>query len=637
MLINWFVVNLLLLLLEQSSSSGKTSGSPRPTSGSKVKRSPGSVSGSSRLASETGDTVPLLSPNSPSSAQSPNMPKTPKSAAQVEDSQPTTPPGKATTPTSPASNGPVETIIDFPSTSPTGAGAKPKGIFIPSSRQKFFASSPNKSPTSQVSGTVGVTSSTAHTPTHAQTQPVAPRPRNPFLNNPSASQAKVTLSSPNKIPTATAQVSNPGNPFKNATVDVGGSGEPAATNTSSTNPFRPSPGAAPPKSPGGMAQGTKQVTVTTNIVKPVPKPRVIQMSKPTVTVTNQGGAAPKSPNKPKPTNIPTIQYTTGPKSPTQSNLPITNQYKLQSPSITSTTQPGGAAGAAAASSPGSVVAKVTTTTTTQYTQQQQSVAMVASPSKKLVPVVPIQTPVWSCAGNASSALPVIGKLATDLSIVKQRLTDDGSTYTVGEGEVNTRGPNTSASTVGADNPSVSAIGVSAAMNTNNVVSAAMIANNVVSTTNIQEPNVGVSANNTMGPDVGVNAMRLSGGVNNTDVMGSNASASAVIPSTPSAACVSIETNRSSSVPPPQALPKRIPMAAPRRIATPSKTTTPEAAPRSSNPGLSDSMTRTPPRHNLNVSVANDNKDNDTTAATPEQNKSNVVIVSGSHGYYTHKT
>ena len=144
------------------------------------------------------------------------------------------------------------------------------------------------------------------------------------------------------------------------------------------------------------------------------------MSKPTVTTVNANTAPPKSPAQPKPTNL----------SP--------NQFKVQSPSVTSTTALGGAL------SPGSVVAKVTAKTTT---------ASVECPSpNQLAPGSTLQHPRGgsnsvTTPGDGSNALPVIGKLATDLSIVKQRLTDDGKTYTVGEGTVNTSGPRSSAAPV----------------------------------------------------------------------------------------------------------------------------------------------------------------------------------------------
>ena len=228
-------------------------------------------------------------------------------------------------------------------------------------------------------------------------------------------------------------------------------------------------------------------------------------------------------------------------------------------------------------------------------------------------------PVPTFAGG-SNVLPVIGKLATDLSIVKQRLTNDGKTYTVGEGTVNTSGPRSN--TTPAAPPCYGSAPVA-------------------------PPSVGVVR---VVPPSSVASVAASNGAVTNSVGPTNAAivTSPALTSPPSAttttASVTIETNPSNSVPPP-AVPKRIPMAAPRRIVTPAKSSAYSAGTEGgsntgqgkSNNSPSDTPTATtvvatPPRPK--VSVANDN--NDDITATPELNKSNVVIVSGCyHGYYKH--
>ncbi len=361
--------------------------SPRPstsslTSGSKVVkvtvRSAGGRVTTSSVESGTspvgtGDTVPLL----------PNSPRSPNSPGSRPQASP-----------KPAQDSPVETMIDYPSSSSAqaggglGVGAKPK---TPTSREAFFASSPVKS--------------------HSTTTPLVPtRPKNPFLPSSSAQSpsgtsptppVRVTLTSPNKLPNPTLNnptpKPSPHNPFTSQSggIEAGGVGNPAKTGT---NPFLPAP-----KSPSGGLQGsssgvTKTATVTTNIgkpaviAKPTPKPRVIQMSKPTATslVTQQ----PSNPG-------PVIPPTTGPSTTPKSSVATTRQPQRP------------------------VVAKVT--------ERTESVGMATSSSGSNNTSVP-----------AAGCLPVIGRLASDLSIVKARMHADGSTYTVPDASVQTQLPSAAA-------------------------------------------------------------------------------------------------------------------------------------------------------------------------------------------------
>ncbi len=404
-------------------SSGVTieTGSPSKV-GQRVKMTAGS-----RLASDSGDTVPLLavqaSPTSPASPASPHSPNNaPIQSPIAKQPQPATP-----------TKEPKETIIDFPSVpiSPAG-GAIPKKTPSPTSPQQnlmTFPSSPGASAPAgghQVQGghQVPVTSVTlpiTRVPVQQGGALVAPRPKNPFLTSPTSpgptapslipqpaqpSQAarlnNTTITSPSSMSST--------NPFHtNTQADMGGSGEPAA---SSLN-YKPAPAAR-----GPIAQ--KGVTVTTNIGKPTPMPRNLPTTSKPSNITAPKSSIPISTTQSnaKPSNIPTFYKVPTPTIPTSGqNASIPTQNNLSSnQSALSTAQP------------------VSMTTQQQVVSPHvpllsptSSGAPLLSPTSSGAPshtssALDSKHPHAQTVMNSKSSdkLPVIGKLATDLSLIQGR-------------------------------------------------------------------------------------------------------------------------------------------------------------------------------------------------------------------------